>query len=641
MFNPIPQKISTQTAILGALAFVFLLLNSVNQYVVGSRFANDLQQTRTITWAVRNHTLIDMYHEGFRAVVYSALASHETRTKKEDIVRGYNHDLEQVRELIAANANLEVGPELRVQLDRTNALILEYAATAEKIVNLSFQNYLGAFDALPEFEKKFKVLERDEETVGDALIAKAASIEANGKLFAARGRVLSVISIAFAVISLFLLAVYASLFLVRRLRKLESSMKRLALGNLDGDIPDADRTDELGDMARAVVTFRDNEKARRKLEAESVKQRGAMTEVQLQAQAERERHYAESSQTADDQAQFIHILGSAMNGLAKGDLTVNLAISDSDPFRSIKQDVNATVEKLRGIAQSISMASGEVQGATREIGAGVLDLSARTEHQASSLEETSASMEQFAATIRQSSNNAREANVLAATVRDAAVNGGEIVGRAVAAMDVIEGSSRQIGDIVGLIQDIAFQTNLLALNAAVEAARAGEAGKGFAVVANEVRALAQRAGQASKDIKGLITNSDTQVRQGVDLVKQAGTSLHDIMASVKKVAGLVNEIAAFSEEQSSGIEQVSKAVSGMDQMTQQNAALVEETNAALHSAQTQVEALRKVVALFKTGEEAVKPKSAAADDWIRAPLRKVAGAGQAVPAYSPDDWKEF
>jgi methyl-accepting chemotaxis protein len=341
-----------------------------------------------------------------------------------------------------------------------------------------------------------------------------------------------------------------------------------------------------------------------------------------------------------------------MSALASGDLTQRVEGEFKGSFLQLKTDANTMADKIRAIARRISGASREVQGATREIAAGVADLSARTEHQASSLEETSASMEELATTVRQNAGNAQDANQLAAAASTSAMAGGEIATRAVAAMGKIENSSRQIGDIVGLIQEIAFQTNLLALNAAVEAARAGEAGKGFAVVANEVRALAQRASQASKDIKGLIVNSDNQVREGVTLVKQAGTSLSEIVASVKKVATFVSEIAAATQEQSSGIEQVSKAVTGMDQMTQQNAALVEETNAALHSAQSQVDELRKVVSFFKTGDEdsseaqvasGVMPKS---DNPVRQQFQTLArrvaatrGSAAMTPAYN--DWKEF
>ena len=341
-----------------------------------------------------------------------------------------------------------------------------------------------------------------------------------------------------------------------------------------------------------------------------------------------------------------------MSALALGDLTQRVEGEFKGSFLQLKTDANTMADKIRAIARRISGASREVQGATREIASGVADLSARTEHQASSLEETSASMEELATTVRQNAGNAQDANKLAAAASTSAVAGGEIAIRAVAAMGRIEDSSRQITDIVGLIQEIAFQTNLLALNAAVEAARAGEAGKGFAVVANEVRALAQRAGQASKDIKGLIVNSDTQVREGVTLVKQAGTSLSEIVASVKKVATFVSEIAAATQEQSSSIEQVSKAVTGMDQMTQQNAALVEETNAALHSAQSQVDELRKVVSFFKTGDEGTSEEQddsaamAQSDNPVRQQFqtlaRRVAGTrGSVAMAPAQNDWKEF
>jgi methyl-accepting chemotaxis protein len=341
-----------------------------------------------------------------------------------------------------------------------------------------------------------------------------------------------------------------------------------------------------------------------------------------------------------------------MSALASGDLTRRVEGEFKGSFLQLKTDANTMADKIRAIARRISGASREVQGATREIASGVADLSARTEHQASSLEETSASMEELATTVRQNAGNAQDANQLAAAASTSAVAGGEIATRAVAAMGKIEDSSRQIGDIVGLIQEIAFQTNLLALNAAVEAARAGEAGKGFAVVANEVRALAQRASQASKDIKGLIVNSDNQVREGVTLVKQAGTSLSEIVASVKKVATFVSEIAAATQEQSSGIEQVSKAVTGMDQMTQQNAALVEETNAALHSAQSQVDELRKVVSFFQTGDEDTAEEQDASEAMQKSdnPVRRqfqslarrvAATRGSAAMAPAHNDWKEF
>lgn len=290
-----------------------------------------------------------------------------------------------------------------------------------------------------------------------------------------------------------------------------------------------------------------------------------------------------------------------INALAQGDVNHRIEGSYKGIFAQLMNDVNQLGDQLRLIAGQIGGATVSVHGATREIGAGIMDLSNRTEQQASSLEETAASMEELAATVRQNADNAQHANQLASEARQLAAGGGDIANRAVSAMTKIEQSSSQVSEIVGLIQEIAFQTNILALNAAVEAARAGEAGRGFAVVANEVRALAQRSAQASKDIKQLIAQTGGSVAEGVQLVQQAGSSLSEITGAVRKVADIISEIAAASQEQSSGIDQVSKAITNMDEMTQQNAALVEETNAALHSAKSQVEQLRQAVSFFKTG----------------------------------------
>lgn len=269
--------------------------------------------------------------------------------------------------------------------------------------------------------------------------------------------------------------------------------------------------------------------------------------------------------------------------------------------------------ELRNLVVKISEASGAVRGAMDEISAGMSDLSARTEHQASSLEETSASMEEISATVRENADNAQIANEIASTASESAVLGGAVVERAMEAMNLIEGSSKKIEDITALTQEIAFQTNLLALNASVEAARAGEAGRGFAVVANEVRALSHRAAAASKDIRELITDSVQQIDEGAKLVAEAGTRLAESVASAKQVADKVSEIASASFEQTTGINQVSSAISGMDELTQKNAALVEETTGAVESAIHQMNTLQQVV----RGQEASQ-----ATDSIEPPLRR-------------------
>lgn len=343
-----------------------------------------------------------------------------------------------------------------------------------------------------------------------------------------------------------------------------------------------------------------------------------------------------------------------MSAMAGGNLSHRIEGDFKGRFRELKTQANRMGDEMRVIASRISEATQTVHGATQGIGSGVVKLSARTEQQSSSLEETAASMEQMAATVRQTASNAQQANTAVTSTRELAVDSGEIASQAVAAMTKIEESSRQITEIVGLIEEIAFQTNILSLNAAVEAARAGDAGRGFAVVANEVRALSQRSSQALKEIKEQIASSDTNVKVGVHLVKQVGGSLDQIGESVRKVAGLVAEIAAASQEQSAGIDQVSKAIGNMDQMTQQNAALVEETNAALHSAQVQIEDLEAAVAFFRTDEESDHDASAQAKpspNLSSNPVhrqqgliaRKIAGpgAGRALATAASTDWEEF
>jgi len=308
--------------------------------------------------------------------------------------------------------------------------------------------------------------------------------------------------------------------------------------------------------------------------------------------------------------------------IADGDLTVDIRTASHDSS-SLLYAMKGMRDKLVSIVSQVRSGTETINTASGEIAQGNLDLSSRTEEQASSLEETASSMEELTSTVRQNAENARQANVLAGAASDVASKGGAVVGQVVQTMDSINASSRKIVDIISVIDGIAFQTNILALNAAVEAARAGEEGRGFAVVAAEVRNLAQRSSQAAKEIKILIGDSVAQVEIGARLVQDAGQTMDEVVASVRRVADIMQDITAASAEQSAGIEQVNQAVVQMDQVTQQNAALVEEAAAAAESLQDQAVALTELVGVFRLHAQQGAPVPAASNVT---PLRRPAPA---------------
>jgi methyl-accepting chemotaxis protein len=347
-----------------------------------------------------------------------------------------------------------------------------------------------------------------------------------------------------------------------------------------------------------------------------------------------------------------------------GDLTRRIETEGKQGFfETLAIGINGLVDNMMVVIKQIKGAAVEVQTGAEEISKGNINLSQRTEEQASSLEQTASSMEQMTSTVKQTADNAGQANQLAIAARHQAEKGGAVVGSAVQAMGAINGASKKIADIIGVIDEIAFQTNLLALNAAVEAARAGEQGRGFAVVATEVRNLAGRSATAAKEIKTLIQDSVAKVNEGSKLVDESGRTLQEIVHAVKKVTDIVAEISAASREQSSGIEQVNRAVMQMDETTQQNAALVEQAAAASQAIVEQAQSLNQIIARYQVGEEAAvaaafpverrsaaRPWTAGAMNPAAKPAQAVAGARTVPKAAAPRklgsadadaEWKEF
>jgi len=322
-------------------------------------------------------------------------------------------------------------------------------------------------------------------------------------------------------------------------------------------------------------------------------------------------------------------------GIAAGDLTARIAVEGRDEAAQLLGALAAMQTALRGMVGQVRESAESIQTASAEVASGNADLSQRTEEAASSLQQTASSMTQLTGTVRQSADAAAQANQLASSASAVASRGGEVVSQVVSTMDEINTSSKKIADIIGVIDGIAFQTNILALNAAVEAARAGEQGRGFAVVAGEVRSLAQRSAEAAKEIKSLIGTSVDKVETGARLVQDAGSTMNEIVASVQRVSDIIGEITAAASEQSSGIGQVNTAVTQLDQMTQQNAALVEESAAAAESLKDQAQKLAKVVSTFRLAEATAAPAVVASRSAPKAPVAMPAPLPAPKPKAAP------
>jgi methyl-accepting chemotaxis protein len=373
--------------------------------------------------------------------------------------------------------------------------------------------------------------------------------------------------------------------IARPMTQMTDAMRKLANGDHSVAIPAEGQTDEVGLMAGAVAVFK----------------AAAIEKKALEAQ---------QAVAAEQQKLVVDTLSKGLDALSRGVLTERFNIEVAPEYRKVRDDFNAAVGRLQDAMKVIVANVQGIRSGADEISHAADDLSRRTEQQAASLEETAAALDEITATVKKTADGARQANSVGVEARSEAERSGEVVRDAVAAMGEIEKSSRQIAQIIGVIDEIAFQTNLLALNAGVEAARAGEAGRGFAVVASEVRALAQRSSDAAKEIKTLIMASSQQVENGVDLVNRTGEALQQIVSKVAEISSLVSEISASTQEQSSGLAQVNTAVNQMDQVTQQNAAMVEQSTAASHSLASEAGELSELAAKFDIGESAPPPRAA-------------------------------
>ncbi|MFS8145583.1 methyl-accepting chemotaxis protein [Rhizobium sp. BR 249] len=511
----------------------------------------------------------------------------------------------------------------------------------------------GASD--PEFDK----IDDTIDGAGEELTNTLDKLAANGAAFAnqhvqaanaiAQGALYLQIGLGILAILTMAVLQYVHGGSIRRgIAAVSESMQRIMSGDLASNVAEKTRGDEIGEMARAADAFRLAAIEKRDLEAQNQSDR---------QRSDAEHHAREAAKLADAEAlnAAVTALGAGLTRLSGGDVTVTIEQPFREELDRLRLDFNQTTATLRKAMSDIAVNSSSIEANSRQMRAAADDLAKRTEQQAASLEETSAALDQITATVRNATSRAEEVGHMVSHTRQNTAKSDIVVGDAMAAMQRIEGASREIGKIINVIDEIAFQTNLLALNAGVEAARAGEAGKGFAVVAQEVRELAGRAAGAAKDIKALIGKSGDEVKTGGELVTAAGEALRQIGEDVLRIDEHVKSIVTSAREQSVGLNEINTSISQMDQVTQKNAAMVEETNAASHTLAIDAENLTQLVKQFKIGEgmsARQTPREATAASHSRpSPARsligKVAGAfnggsaAKAIAAPVGDNWEEF
>ncbi|WP_426020737.1 methyl-accepting chemotaxis protein [Brevundimonas sp. DWR2-3-1b1] len=477
-------------------------------------------------------------------------------------------------------------------------------------------------------------------------VARQASTEAQAAA-SSTALIATIVGLISALVIALIAGFTATRAIVRPIFTMIGYMQKLMAGDTAIQIVGADRKDEFGKMGQAIVAFRDAALDKVRVEQESASHRSM-------SEQERAANEAEKARVAAEDKVALDALADGLSAMANGDLTHRFTVEVAPRSESLKADFNAAIAQLQ---QAISVVVGNVSGirsGASEISQAADDLSRRTEQQAASLEETAAALDEITATVNKTASGARQASDVVQAARGDAEKSGMVVRDAVSAMQAIEGSSNQINQIIGVIDEIAFQTNLLALNAGVEAARAGDAGRGFAVVASEVRALAQRSAEAAKEIKTLISASTGQVGAGVKLVGETGEALQRIVDRVAEIDSLVTEIAASAQEQAVGLAQVNTAVNQMDQVTQQNAAMVEQSTAASHSLAQEAESLQASVSQFRVGSHQQashapapvrKPAPAAKPaNRMVAALKTIGRGGAALKpqaAAVEDGWEEF
>ena len=563
-----------------------------------TRLDGALRDAHISASVLRNHMEADMMHDALRADVLSSQLAGDAGSgiAIEDVRKDLAEHVANFREAITANDALATDAASRAALAELKAPLDAYITSAGQMVDLAATDQAQAIAAMPGFMKQFTTLEGAMSDASDRIEAASTAAAARAKSVALFSQILMTAAVVAGMIFAGILIAISRAAIVRPVLNLAGDMRRLAAGQNDITVSGAGRADEIGEMAKSVEVFRQSGLERARLEAEA---------AGFQQELDRKLRDMEAAfeVAGREQQAVVDIMAKGLSGLAGGDLSTRIAAQVASDYAALKNDFNAAAAGLEEAIRTISDVAGQIGSGTQEIAQASNDLSRRTEQQAASLEETAAALDEIAATVRQTADGATRATAEVASARNDAERSGQVVGQAVSAMGAIEDSSRQITQIISVIDEIAFQTNLLALNAGVEAARAGDAGRGFAVVAQEVRALAQRSAEAAKEIKTLISTSSQQVDAGVNLVGQTGEALNRIVGRVAAIDDLIRQISSSSQEQASGLAEVNTAVNHMDQVVQQNAAMVEQATAATHSLKGETAQLVSLVGRFKIGGE--------------------------------------
>jgi methyl-accepting chemotaxis protein len=613
-------------------------------------------------------------------LIYQIKASENGSPEEDEAVSGANEATEKLiqhfndaAQMLPANSSEING--FRDRAAQIVALSMDAIVLAEGVDEQAFISAMDKIDPL------ILQLTKDSLVFNNSLLA---ALDAESDAMTARTDQTILTSLAIVAAAVLAGLVVAVLVVNKAIAgpvaRLNAAMQTYATGDFSKAVPEQDRKDEIGQIAATVVVFRENglrvaemteaeaariirdQQARAEMMAELQGAFGTVVNAAVAGDFTKRVDASFPDKELNALAQGVNELvgvveqsigetGQVLSALAETDLTKRVAGQYEGALAQLKNDTNAVAENLTNVVSQLRGTSRALKSATGEILAGTNDLAERTTKQAAAIEETSAAMEQLATTVNDNARKAQDAAMRTQSAAQLADEGGQVMEQATLAMDRISTSSAKISNIIGLIDDIAFQTNLLALNASVEAARAGEAGKGFAVVAVEVRRLAQSAAQASSDVKALIEQSSVEVSGGTKLVDNAAQKLQAILAAVRENSTLMQAISSASSEQSSAIAEVTTAVRQMDEMTQHNAALVEETNAAIEQTEGQAVELDKIVEVFKISasselvSEAPRGRTAQPKSGIRALQDKVKSAAKSYLSHGnaalKQDWSEF